>query len=352
MASLKRAAIRAGLEGLYFSGLHHLMRPVCGGVGVILTLHRVRPRRRDPFQPNRPLEITPQYLEAALGQLRRWNFDIVSLGEMYERLTTRNFARRFACLTFDDAYVDDVEHAYPILKKHGAPFALFVPTSFPDRRGELWWLAIEAIIAGNDAIGLVMNGREQRLDCRSLRDKRELFEALHAWLRARESDDEIRRVVRDLAARYHVDLAQICERECMSWEQIAQLARDPLVTIGAHTVNNPILSKLPLPRVTNELKMGRAVIEGAIGVTPMHLSYPFGQRDAAGQREFRAARDLGYKTALTTRPGVLFPEHVHQLWALPRIPLNGDFQQLRYLRVMVSGAATAVRRGFRRIDAA
>ncbi len=352
MASVKKAAIRAGLNTLYFSGLHHLMRPVCGGVGVILTLHHVRPRRRAAFQPNRPLEITPRYLEAAIAQLKRWKFDIVSLDEMYRRLTNREFGRRFAVFTLDDAYSDTIEHAYPVFKRHDAPFAVFVPTSFPDRRGELWWVAIEAVIAKNDTIGLVMSGREQRLDCRSVHEKRELFEALYAWLRTRDSDDDIRRIVRDLAARYHVDIAGICEQQCLSWDQLGELAKDPLVTIGAHTVNHPILSKLPLAKVTAELKMSRAVIEGALGIAPTHFSYPFGQKSTAGQREFRVARDLGYKTALTTRAGVLFPEHINQLWALPRISLNGDFQQLRYLRVLVSGAATAIQNGFRRIDAA
>jgi peptidoglycan/xylan/chitin deacetylase (PgdA/CDA1 family) len=352
MASLRKAAVRAGLETLYFSGLHHAMRPLVGGVGVILTLHHVRPRRRAAFQPNRILDVSPRYLNAAIVQLRRWGFDIVSLDEMYERLTTRNFDKRFVCFTLDDAYADNLEFAYPVFKKNNAPFALFVPTSFPDRRGELWWVAIEKIIAKNDAIGLIMNGREQRLDCRTLSEKRELFDALHAWLRERESDDEIRRVVRDLAARYHVDIAQICDQQCLTWDQIGELARDPLVTIGAHTVTHPILTKIPAAKVASELKMSRAVIESAIGSAPAHFTYPFGQRYAAGQREFRAARDVGFKTAMTTRPGVIFPEHINQLWSLPRISLNGDFQQLRYLRVLVSGAATALWNGFRRVDAA
>jgi peptidoglycan/xylan/chitin deacetylase (PgdA/CDA1 family) len=352
MASIKKTAIRSGLEALYFSGLHHAMRPLVGGVGVILTLHHVRPRRRGQFQPNRLLEITPRYLDAVLTQLRRWKFDIISLDEMYARLATKTFDRRFVCFTLDDAYADNLEFAYPIFKKHDAPFALFVPTSFPDRRGELWWVAIESVIAKNDSIGLLMHGREQRLECRSVSEKRELYEALYSWLRDRDSDDEIRQIVRDLAARYHVDIAQICQQQCLTWDQIGELAKDPLVTIGAHTVNHPILTKIPTAKVTAELKMSRAVIEGAIGTAPAHFAYPFGQRYSAGVREFRIARDLGFKTALTTRPGVIFPEHINQLWSLPRISLNGDYQQLRYLRVLVSGAATALWNGFRRVDAA
>ncbi len=55
---------------------------------------------------------------------------------------------------------------------------------------------------------------------------------------------------------------------------------------------------------------------------------------------------------MTTRPGVVFPEHRQQMTALPRISLNGEYQQLRYVRVLLSGSATAVWNGFRRAKAA
>ena len=71
MGALKNAVIRTGLETLYFSGAHMMMRPFVGGVGAILTLHHVRPARPDRFQPNRLLEITPNYLKRVARALRR-----------------------------------------------------------------------------------------------------------------------------------------------------------------------------------------------------------------------------------------------------------------------------------------
>jgi len=47
LAGMKQTIIRSGLETLYFTGLHHFMRPLVGGVGAILTLHHVRLARPD-----------------------------------------------------------------------------------------------------------------------------------------------------------------------------------------------------------------------------------------------------------------------------------------------------------------
>jgi peptidoglycan/xylan/chitin deacetylase (PgdA/CDA1 family) len=138
----------------------------------------------------------------------------------------------------------------------------------------------------------------------------------------------------------------------MGWDELAKLAADPLVTIGAHTVNHVMLAKVPEKTARSEMEMSRKVIAVALGARPDHLSYPIGDRTSAGPREFRIAAELDFKSAVTTRPGVLFPQHREHLTALPRISLNGEHQQLRYVRVLLSGAATAVSNGFRRVDAA
>ena len=186
-----------------------------------------------------------------------------------------------------------------------------------------------------------------------MREKRDLYDDLYGYLRSMKTEDELRRVVRDLAARHRVDMAAFCRDLCMEWREIIDLAADPLVTIGAHTVNHNMLKKMAdESAVRAEMAMSRTVLEAALGKRPEHLAYPVGDPTSAGPREFRIAAELGFKTAVTTRPGVLFKAHRDHLTALPRISVNGDFQQQRYLEVLMSGAATAMWNGFRRVNAA
>jgi peptidoglycan/xylan/chitin deacetylase (PgdA/CDA1 family) len=353
LAGVKKTIIRGGLETLYFSGLYHLMQPFVGGVGVILTMHHVRPPRSDAFQPNRLLEIHPAFLERLLRRLKRARVDVVSLDEMHRRLTTGDFKRRFVCLTFDDGYKDLLQWGYPLLKKYELPFALYIPTSFPDRLGELWWVGLEAVIAQNNRIGLMINDKQQFVDCATVAEKREAYDQLYRFLRSMKTEDEVRRTVRELCVRHGVDMSAFCRDSCMTWDEIAQLAADPLCTIGAHTVNHVMLKKVPdESTVRTEMAMSRQVLEAALGKRPQHLAYPVGDPTSAGPREFRIAAELGFKTAVTTRPGVLFKAHRNHLMALPRVSVNGEFQRQRYLKVLMSGAATAMWNGFRQVSAA
>jgi peptidoglycan/xylan/chitin deacetylase (PgdA/CDA1 family) len=352
VAGLRQTIIRGGLESLYFTGAHRALMPFVAGVGAILTLHHVRQPRPGSFQPNRLLEVTPNFLARVVKDLRRSGVEFVSLDEMHRRMSEGDFSRRFVCLTFDDGYRDVKQWAYPILKDAAVPFAIYVPTSFPDRLGELWWLALEAVIARNDHIGVQINGRNRTFDCSTIAEKRALFDELYWWLRAQPTEAQLRNAIQNLAACYNVDIAKFCKELCMSWGELAELAADPLVTIGAHTVNHPMLAKLPPQTVRSEMNLSRSIIEAALAVRPQHLSYPVGDRSSAGPREFAIAAELGFKTAVTTRPGVLFSVHSQYLTALPRISLNGEYQRLRYVRVLLSGSATAMWNGFRRLDAA
>ncbi len=352
MKQLRNNVIRAGLGALYLSGAHHLLRPIVSGVGIIFTLHHVRPPREAEFQPNRHLEVTPEFLRAILTHLRSRDIDIVTMDEVHERLSERNFSRRFACFTLDDGYRDNREFALPVLREFDAPFTIYVTSNFAECTGRLWWIALEAVVAKANVIDVRIGGAPTRFDTATTAAKHAAFAGLHDWLRGLPSEADVRREIDTLCARHDVDAGDACRRLCMSWDELKSFARDPLVAVGAHGVTHCNLARQREEIAAREMTDSRARIEKVLQRPVLHLAYPYGNRDAAGPREFALARAAGFRTAVTTRPGMVFPESVGHLTALPRVSLNGNYQDTRILPVLTSGAATAMWNGFRRIDAA
>jgi peptidoglycan/xylan/chitin deacetylase (PgdA/CDA1 family) len=350
---MSATVIRMGLETLYFTGAHRLAQPLLAGIGTILTFHRVRPPRNDPFQPNRILEISPQFLDVLLLRVRDADIDIVTIDEAHRRLVEGGRKRRrFVVLTFDDGYRDNLTYALPVLKRHGVPFVVYVASAFADGRGELWWLALELAIAANDRITAVLDGEEHVFDCATREAQQRTWAAIYRWLRQRHDDADLRRTVRQIADAAGIDMREQCGSTCMDWSELACLMDQAPVTIGAHTVDHRILSEVPVTIARAEMANSVRRIEMKLGVKPTHFAYPVGDVTSAGRREFALAADLGFATAVTTRPGVLFPDHANHLTALPRISVNGAFQRLRYIDVLLSGSATALWNGFRRVAAA
>jgi len=352
MKQFRNTVIRAGLEALYFSGAHILLRPILAGVGAIFTLHHVRPRRDTEFQPNRHLEVTPQFLRATLEHLRAHDVDIITLDDMHQRMIEENFSRRFACFTFDDGYRDNRDFALPVMRAFDAPFTVYVASDFAEGQGRLWWVALERVISAASAIEVVIGGVPSRLDTATATAKQAAYQRMHDWLRGLPGAHHVRREVAGLSVRHGVDEAAIAGELCLSWDELKPFAGDPLVAIGAHTISHCNLAKQPTETAAHELTESRSRIENVLQRRVLHLAYPYGDRIAAGAREFAIARAAGYKTAVTTRPGMIFPESAAHMTALPRISLNGNYQDERLLPVLTSGAATAMWNGFRRVDAA
>jgi len=328
---------RLRLELTWFTGRAALRGR---GAGAILRFAHVRPRRRGAFQPLREHEITPQFLDRAIGALKRWNYDIIGMDEVCRRAVTLPETRRFAALTFDGAPKDLIQFAYPVLARHAVPFTIYVPTAFPDGVGDAWWLGLEQVIARESRVSLMMGEKEQRFTVTGNAEKQALFSHLEGWLRSLPPSD-LSAAVADLCTRYRIDLAALSRTASMDWEDLARLAADPLVTIGSATVNYPVLANMKDTAALREMTMGKAVAESAFRREIRHLAFPFGDRSSFRRNHVVMAEEAGFASAVSTIPGIVDAEGRTNLRALPRISWDGRVRSLRVLRVLVSGTAFA-----------
>jgi peptidoglycan/xylan/chitin deacetylase (PgdA/CDA1 family) len=352
MKQFRHNIIRAGLEALYYTGVHHVLRPIFSGIGAIFMLHHVRPADDAAFQPNRHLEVTPEFLRATLTHLRDHDVDIVTSDEMNRRLGARDFRRRFACITLDDGYRDNRDFALPVFEEFAAPFTVYVASDFAAGNGRLWWITLQRLIAAQDRIEAEIGGSVIRLDADTPEAKQAAFQRLHDGLRALPEGGDLAAGMTALCDRYGVDETAVSRELCLSWEELRGFAEHPLVTIGAHTISHCILARQSETAAAHELLVSRTRIESELQRPVAHLAYPYGDKAAAGTREFALAQAAGYATAVTTRPGMMFADCAEHLFALPRVSLNGNYQDDRLLPVLTSGAATAMWNGFRRSVAA
>jgi peptidoglycan/xylan/chitin deacetylase (PgdA/CDA1 family) len=337
MPPLRYAAIRGVFELLWATRATTIVRALSQARGVIFTLHRVLPDDPADFSPNAILQIKPDFLDYAIRRVRALGFEIVGMDEAVRRIESDALVRRFAVFSFDDAYRDNLKYALPILRRQQAPFTMFVPTAFVDGIGEIWWQALEDIIAAQSAIAVSENGETEYLGTETLAEKQAAYNLLYSKMRAMPEPARVS-LLRDLAGKYDFDLAAHCRGLIMSWSELKSLAAERLATIGAHTVHHYELAKLPPDQARLEIEQSARVLEAQLGRRPAHLSYPIGGRVSAGPREYQLARDLGFRSAVTTIPGGVYASTRDTLLALPRVSLNGLFQARRYMDVFATPA--------------
>ncbi len=108
--------------------LYKLTHPV---EGEIWMLHRVAEERSEAKE-QRELEVTPEWLEAEINAYRQKGYRFVSLDELPCR-------GPWVVITFDDGYRDNYTLAYPLLKRLGVPFTIYITTALIDNQMEAWW---------------------------------------------------------------------------------------------------------------------------------------------------------------------------------------------------------------------
>ena len=119
-----------------------------------------------------------------------------------------------------------------------------------------------------------------------------------------------------------IDCNALALQEGLTRDRLRELARHPLVTIGGHTTTHINLAQAPPPDVLREMADNRTFLEGTTQKPVTHFAYPFGNAGACGPREAAIAMATGFRSAVTTRRGGIFAEHLDHLYELPREPLS------------------------------
>lgn len=354
MNTAKTRNARRVLAGINFTGLDRIYQQLDSELGMILTFHHVRPDPTPKFAPNAHLTVHPNFLETVIRLLHRRKIDIISLDEACERIESKEPpGRRFAVFTFDDGYQDTLVHAVPILRRYGIPYTVYLAPGLIEGTADLWWEAIERVVRQQERMMIQIPGMgtgPAELDCSSLLKKHDSFQLLSAYLTTDASEEHQRQFVRELCWIYKIDVDSLMKSEIMNWQQVEELRADSNCTIGAHTLRHRALARLDLAEARDEVINGAAVLEAQTGIRPRHFAYPYGDHKSAGIREFELLASLDFKTAVTTRGGMIFPSHRDHMSALPRLSVNGLYQKLRYFSPLISGLPTRLNSGLRRLN--
>ena len=327
------------------------IRPIYGGAGVILMFHRVLPKESRPrIRGHAVLEVTPEALERTIHYFARRDYQVYSPDDLYRFLTgdVKKAEKPFVLFTFDDGYVDNLTFAFPIFKKHNIPLTINVSTCFPEQTAIIWWYLLEYLILDNAHLTFEYEGNIYDFNCEAEEGKSQTYAVIRKLFKFANVQQR-EQLTRSVLLANKMDLLRKVGEVALTWRQLQQLAVDPLVTLSAHTVNHYVLSSLREEEVRFEISESKRILEDKLDKEINHFAYPFGNRHEAERREFRIAADYGFKTAMTTRAGNIFPFHSSHLLTLPRHDL-APLSLPNDLDVVASGALSMRVNRFKRTN--
>lgn len=266
--------------------------------------------------------VSRSMLEHHLDWVGR-RYRLVSLAEVGSRLESRMPAGRLAAVTFDDGYRDVYENAWPLLKRKGIPFAVFVVTDLIGTSHlpihDRLYLFLERALAGGGShsrnlaallreVDVDLLGRE-RLD-RGPADPL----AMTGLLLGRLPQAEVERVVERLEADGPLGGDELQAMRPLTWGMLSEMQRSG-VTVGSHTKSHALLTNENGRKRTEETAASREALEKSLGIEVRDFAYPAGRFDTDAVEAVGAS---GYRFGYTT---CRHRDPRHPLLTIPRVLL-------------------------------
>lgn len=288
------------------------IRTLFAGRAVIIVYHEIQRDCQSELMTGTSVSL----FEYSLNWLQREGWSIVSLDECLQKLATHDRSRRYAVLTFDDGYRDNLSVALPILERNNAPFMMYVPTGAPTRSMQSWWLALRKLFISREKV--TIDALSRQFHCPDIRSKISAFAEVIRWV---HQDYRRGATLTPTFKKNGISLAALNDEYFLDERELRILARHPLASIGGHTTSHPALATLDNSSARAELADNRKYLENLLQLPIRHLAYPYGTLRACGSREEQLANEVGFQTAVTTQQQQLHDPIVNH-FALPRIGVD------------------------------
>jgi peptidoglycan/xylan/chitin deacetylase (PgdA/CDA1 family) len=227
---------------------------------------------KDPLRYNNSF-ITRKRFEEHLAFYRK-HFHVVSLADYFEK---RFDPDRFnVCISFDDGYANNYKYVFPLLMQYETPAAFFI-TGIRDAGRDILW---------NDFLGIASKYGPPRLTYKGAEYRKNKYAQYVSEPDGRRFSDLLREGAFENKAGMMETLAgSFPFRETPSeddyWqqltvEQIAEMAANPLVTIGCHGYYHTDLARLSLAEAAAEMRQSQSWLQRVTGQPIKALAFPYG----------------------------------------------------------------------------
>lgn len=291
---------------------------------LILMYHRVAPASTsDPWL----LAVTPDHFAEHMAVLRR-HASPTRLRDIDAGARDISDARHRVAVTFDDGYADNLHAALPELERHDIPATIFVVSHAVGLSRAFWWDELERLLLepGTLPKALAISIDRQAVKwnlgdaatysaadarrCGTWRTSEEPPTSRHAlylalWRRLQPLGDREQRATIDALRTWAaVEPEASPSRRTLTRDELARLARHPLIEAGAHTATHPLLPAQPVEVQRAEIEESRACVEALAGVRVASFSYPYG---AATADTTALVEQAGFARACSTCAARLTP---------------------------------------------
>jgi peptidoglycan/xylan/chitin deacetylase (PgdA/CDA1 family) len=277
--------------------------------GVILMYHRIAKPSADPWK----ICVSPENFAGHMRELRELA-EVAPVQDVPRRLRPGRRSKPVAAVTFDDAYLDNLTDAKPVLARYEVPATVFVPTGWVGRNRPIWWDHLtHAILEARELPGTVelqiggldVEWRDLDLDTGSKagrRARQRLYREI--WSRLRVLNDADREAALDrLLAILGTDDADVRDVRAMNRAELKALVDGGLVQLGSHSVTHPSLPTLPSDAKAWQIEQSAQQFCELTGSRPSLFAYPYGDLDEESVDLVRAS---GYTTACSIREDLVW----------------------------------------------